>query len=69
MVLEAVYRMARCLDCTSVHQRPAESASDNGHGEAYKQFQAGAGWEVPKSLFQDGIGLSVPLGSWVNQNY
>ena len=44
MFLEGVYRMARCLDRTSVHQhlRMAGScsirASDNGRGEAYMQF-------------------------------
>lgn len=32
-------------------------------------LQAGAGWEVPKPLFQDGTGLSVLLGSRLKQNY
>lgn len=31
--------------------------------------QAGAGWDVPKYLFQDGTGLNVFLGSRLRQNY
>lgn len=42
MFLEAVCRMARCLDCTSIHQRLAKChstcASGNGPGEVCMQF-------------------------------
>lgn len=59
MFLEAVYRTARCLDCTSVHWclHMAEShsarASDNGHGEAYRQF-AGRCWLGGLQIFISG---------------
>lgn len=75
MVLEAVYKVARCLGHLSVHQhlRLAGScstqASDNGLREAQMWF-AGRCWlGLPILLFQEGLGLSVLSGSWMNPNY
>lgn len=59
MFLEAGYRMVRCLDRTSIHQRlrMAENcsarSSDNGRAEAYMQF-AGRGWLGGPQIFISG---------------
>lgn len=58
MVLEAVYKVARCLGHLSVHQhlRLAEScsthASDNGLEKPKCGLQAGAGWGSPYRYFR-----------------